>query len=242
MINFFIFCALTLSSFAFAEVNVFIEKRAGLSEADVERMMENFDELYGARVKKKFKKDLKISVQSSDYFGANVDGGYRDNFVNLRMFIPNTKIKLPDVMVVFCHEMGHLVSDGKRVRFGFSKTMAAEGQSDYFATFCARDYMNAYGATQEMLAETEVDPDVKKVCETNKLKDFTVDHCKIILQGYKSSLRLSGGFNMSYETELDRRVIFTKRGHPEDQCRIDTVKNAVLGKGRDRCWYNPILL
>lgn len=230
-----------LASTANADVVVNKWGTTKLDENAVHLMTQRLTEVYGNQIQEKFKQDVSFKFTFGKYLDAGVNP-YRKNGILIKMAIPN-QFTEPQVLAVLCHEIGHLVSKGKKLNWlSLTKTVATEGQSDYFAAHCMRDYMVKFSEIENYLEQLEkIDQDVLTVCQNNKLKKFKADQCKVILQGFKLTFQDLDPKTTGYDTEMDKKALATDRMHPETQCRLDTIKNAVLGKGRDRCWYNPII-
>lgn len=200
----------------------------------MEKMLLNLDKLYGANIELKFHKKIRYSVSSNAGGQAYVDP-YNGKEINLVMQVPYDAQE-PEVLATLCHELGHLVSKGRRANWiRFKNTTATEGQADYFVPSCMKLYMDTFS----YIPEVTIDEDTFHVCLNNYHQKFTNEECTIILQAFKN---IFSEYNdeISYEKSFGKKVVFTQRGHPDDQCRLDTIKDSVLGKGRNRCWYNPI--
>lgn len=206
-----------------------------IPQSSMQTMLENIDSIYGSGIEKKFKKNIRYLISSSSGGQAYVDPYSSLKEVRLVMMIPYDA-KEPEILATLCHEVGHLVSKGRHGNWiRFNKTVATEGQSDYFVPSCMKLYMDKF----HYLPQVEIDQDVFDACLKNSHQQFTNTECTVILQSFKN---IFSEYNpeISYDKSSGKKSFLTNRGHPDEQCRLDTVKDSVLGKGRNRCWFNPI--
>jgi hypothetical protein len=206
-----------------------------ISQDRMQLMLENVHKIFGPNIEKKFKKNLRYEITSGPSAQAYVDP-YTSDDLRLVMTVP-WDAQEPEVLATLCHEIGHLVSKGRRMNWlRFRNTIATEGQADFFVPSCMKLYMDKYF----YIPVQDMDQDVKNVCFEKYHQDYTDNECMVILQAFKD---IFSEYNdeVSYDKSYGKKTLFTQRGHPEDQCRLDTVKDSVLGKGRNRCWFSPIL-
>lgn len=226
---------LMISAFAHAgSIDIKDFNFTDVSQASMEKMLSNLDKIYGANIELKFHKKIRYTITSSAGGQAYVDP-YHDKEIRLVMQVP-WDAQEPEVLATLCHELGHLVSKGRRTNWmRMRKTVATEGQADYFVPSCMKLYMDTF----KYIPDVTIDEDTFHVCLNNFHQEFTNTECTIILQSFKN---IFAEYNdeISYDKSYGKKVITTQKGHPDDQCRLDTVKDSVLGKGRNRCWFSPI--
>lgn len=198
-------------------------------------MIENVHSIFGYNIEKKFKKEMIYEIKSGPGFKAFVDP-YTTKNLRLVMTVP-WEANEPEILATLCHEIGHLVSKGRKLNWiRFKNTIATEGQADYFIPSCMKLYMNH----NNFIPIQNIDQDVDNACSKHSHQDFSHNECLVILQAFKN---IFAEYNdeISYDKSYGKKVLLTERDHPDDQCRLDTVKDSILGKGRNRCWFSPLL-
>lgn len=226
---------LLISAFARAgSIDIRSFNYTDISQASMEKMLENLDKIYGANIELKFHKNIRYTISSTAGGQAYVDP-YSEKEIRLVMQVPYDADE-PEVLATLCHELGHLVSKGRRGNWiRLKNTIAAEGQADYFVPSCMKLYMDTFN----YIPKVEIDEDVFHACLNNFHQDFTNSECTVILQSFKN-IFTEYNDDISYDKTYGKKALITEREHPDDQCRLDTVKDSVLGKGRNRCWFNPV--
>ncbi len=172
---------------------------------------------------------------------------------------PTQLIDLDVKALIYCHELGHLLGEGKREKlylpfrfFGgkrFSSIMIAnEGEADFFVGQCLHDYFS-YDSEKKHLRKIEK----QKLFLTTQEFEFIERSCltegdELICQrsllAVKSFARLAAHFEkrdsapLLYETSPNAaKDIYVF--HSDALCRMETLVRSVLGGGRPSCWYNP---
>jgi hypothetical protein len=197
-------------------------------------MIENVHSIFGHNIEKKFKKDMHYEITSGPSADAYVDP-YTTKNLRLVMKVP-WDAQEPEVLATLCHEIGHLVSKGRHLNWiRFKNTIATEGQADFFVPSCMKLYMDKF----HYIPIQSINDDVKNVCFGRYHQEFSDNECMVILQSFKD---IFSEYNeeISYDKTYGKKAFLTQRDHPDDQCRLDTVKDSVLGKGRNRCWFSPV--
>lgn len=209
-------------------------KYTEISQVSMEKMLLNLDKLFGENIELKFKKKIRYIISSSAGGQAYVDP-YSGNEISLVMQVP-WDAEEPEVLATLCHEFGHLVSKGRRSNWiRLKNTVSTEGQADFFVPSCMKLYMDTFN----YIPEIEINEDVFNACLNNFHQEFTNTECAVILQSFKN-IFTEYNDEISYDKTYGKKALITDRSHPDDQCRLDTVKDSVLGKGRNRCWFNPV--
>jgi len=199
----------------------------------MQNMIENLHQIFGNNIELKFRKNMKYEISSGPSANAYVDP-YTTHDLRLVMTVPWDAHE-PEVLATLCHELGHLVSKGRHLNWiRFKNTIATEGQADYFVPSCMKLYMDKFNT----LPIQHIDEDVKHTC-LKYHQEFSDNECMVILQSFKD---IFAEYNeeISYDKNYGKKAFLTQRDHPDDQCRLDTVKDSLLGKGRNRCWFSPI--
>jgi hypothetical protein len=237
MFNFLRLSAISLlltCSFAHAQ-NIVIKSfyYTDIPKDRMQIMIENLHQIFGKNIELKFHKNMKYEINSGPSADAYVDP-YTTKDLRLVMTVP-WEAHEPEVLATLCHELGHLVSKGRHLNWiRFKNTIATEGQADYFVPSCMKLYMDKF--VYSPLAH--IDHDVTNICLNNYHQEFSDNECMVILQSFKD---IFAEYNdeISYDKTYGKKAFLTQRDHPDDQCRLDTVKDSLLGKGRNRCWYSP---
>lgn len=227
---------LLTSAFSYAgSIDIKSFNYTDISKEDMTSIVQNLDSIYGKNIELKFKKSLKYIISSNSGAQAYVDP-YTSKNLHVVMQVPYDAEE-PEVIATLCHELGHLVSKGRHGNWiRFKNTIATEGQADYFVPSCMKLYISKFKYEPRIV----IDQDVFNVCLNNDHQQFTNSECTIILQAFKN---IFAEYNetISYDKIYGKKVVITDRSHPDEQCRLDTVKDSVLGKGRNRCWFSPLL-
>lgn len=200
----------------------------------IQLMIENAHTIFGKNIELKFHKKMKYEISSAAGVQAYVDP-YTTDDLRLVMTVPYDAQE-PEVLATLCHEIGHLVSKGRHLNWiRFRNTIATEGQADFFVPSCMKLYMDKFN----FFPVQSYNEDVEKICLNKEHQNFSDNECLIILQAFKD---IFAEYNeeLSYDKNFDKKAFFTQREHPDDQCRLDTVRDSILGRGRNRCWYSPI--
>lgn len=230
--------SLVLLSCAFAQASSIDIKSFNYTDISKETMLsivQNLDSIYGKNIELKFKKELRYIISSNSGAQAYVDP-YTSKDLRVVLQVPYDADE-PEVIATLCHELGHLVSKGRHGNWiRFKNTVATEGQADFFVPSCMKLYISQFNYSPDIV----IDQDVFTTCLSNYHQQFSNTECTIILQAFKN-IFAEYNDSISYDKSYGKKVIFTDRDHPDEQCRLDTVKDSVLGKGRNRCWFNPFL-
>jgi hypothetical protein len=134
--------------------------------------------------------------------------------------------------LVLCHELGHLYGGSPYISPEYK--MAAEGQSDYWATNACFDKI--YARVPGLRTTHEAYQPYTENCGDNR-------RCKNSLeggQGLGNLLAFLTGANElpKYETPDTTVVSKTELSYPKTvQCRLDTYGAGTLMKPRPACWY-----
>lgn len=169
---------------------------------------------------------------------------------------------------VTCHEVGHHLGGAPR----YPQGLAADGQSDYFATLKCLRKVWENDDNSAIVAKMTVAPVVQSSCE----KSFS-DRASIAICIRSSYAGLSAASTLAklsrlpaptFETPDLSKVLYTNVRHPKAQCRLDTyfagsicptawadelndfdatAGNCAMEKGatvgyRPLCWYKPSML
>lgn len=124
--------------------------------------------------------------------------------------------------LVLCHELGHHLAG-----YPFSARWAAnEGQSDYFATLsCGKVLWKNQGSKNE--EAREIIPALPKAhCDSVWRSRDDQNLCYRLMMASKSIADLAASTSLkkvSWDTTDTNTVSKTYNGHPEGQCRLDTM-------------------
>lgn len=137
--------------------------------------------------------------------------------------------------LILCHEAGH--GFGGKPYASRIYRLAAEGQSDYYATnMCASKILSKLNLDSNLYRPTEFE---KKACE-NYNGDY--NECLQILTAGDSLAHLLASFRKtniipSYETPDTSVVEKTNVSYPSIQCRVDTYFRGLFNLNRPACWF-----
>ncbi|HAZ07648.1 MAG TPA: hypothetical protein DCZ01_03785 [Elusimicrobia bacterium] len=167
--------------------------------------------------------------------------------------------------LVACHEIGHHLGGAPKYdRYGPDTWVSAEGEADYFATTkCLHRVFSR--STSANFTRMEDDNQIARKSCANSYQDKTAqDICYRSAQASLSATAFRGPVN-HFDTPDPLRVTWTRDGHSNFQCRLDTlfqgslctkpwttdlddvdpgVGACVASQGykvglRPRCWYMP---
>ncbi|WP_437959405.1 hypothetical protein WME76_06940 [Sorangium sp. So ce119] len=142
--------------------------------------------------------------------------------------------------LTMCHEMGHFIggfpfktSRGGNSTGALGTSVSSEGQSDYFATKDCLPRLWANETEANAAAFAELDPSARERCTTATSDLASQQLCGRILLAslqtgrfYEEQAVLQAPRELVYprfDTPDTTEVAVTKEGHPESQCRLDTL-------------------
>ncbi|WP_437691816.1 hypothetical protein [Sorangium sp. So ce176] len=145
----------------------------------------------------------------------------------------------PEVFALtMCHEMGHFIGGfpfktSRRVDSALGTSISSEGQSDYFATKDCLPRLWANETEANAAAFAELDPSARERCTAATSDLASQQLCGRILLAslqtgrfYEEQAVLQAPRELVYprfDTPDTTEVAVTKEGHPESQCRLDTL-------------------
>lgn len=244
---FFIFCALSGYSYAeklehsFLPANdLWIEDQLNIKSNIDEKL---FDEIVGV-FRDKYK-----SIAKKKRLSFGVIGHWDDPKVNascsrlinrITVNIYGGLARRPELtpeglVLILCHEAGH--GFGGHPYASRIYRIAAEGQSDYYATNeCASKVLSKLNIDSKIYIPTDFE---KNACQ-HYLGDY--DECLSILTAGDSLAHLLAAFRgvdviPSYDTPDTTIVQKTNVSYPPIQCRVDTYFNGLFNLERPKCWF-----
>tara|TARA_R110000868_G_scaffold117600_13_gene312440 strand:+ start:10455 stop:11132 length:678 start_codon:yes stop_codon:yes gene_type:complete len=180
------------------------------------RLME-FEQVFAPMVKAQANWDLRVNIRREE-MTFNAYATFSDEnealiLVNNGLMVHSQmNIKLLDLFL--CHELGHLLGGAPKIirRNGKTSWSSVEGQSDYYASSVC---MPILGYTNSEVIE-------------------------ISYQMVKIFAELKGARQLpSLEVRDENKVSKTIQGHPNLQCRLDTLVAGLNLIDRPRCWFSP---
>lgn len=176
-------------------------------------------------------KKLKISFDWND---SNINAyATRDEHDNPVINITGGMAGHPNLSVdglalVICHELGHFLGGApkkNRGRTTLKSWSSAEGQADYYATsYCIKKLFETFPASESAekinFQFSEIAQQAQEICETSlcqriALASYSLAYVYSLIKHYKQPLSLTNPTrNYVYQTNL---------GHPDPQCRLDTM-------------------
>ena len=137
-----------------------------------------------------------------------------------------------EISLILCHELGHhLGGKPTAAREGWS---ACEGQADYWSSFeCIRNF-------SDLLKDTVASSEAVEWCERHF--PGSDENCGKFAQAALNVTRFYGHFQPSGYPNLEtidiNRTSRTFYGHPQPQCRLDTLMAGYFFNPRPLCWYH----
>ncbi len=244
------------------------------TEMRVEQQIQHFTKVMKPEVKRLTGKDLKVQL---DWGNPRVNASAtRDDENNPVLILLGGMARHPQLTYdglygILCHELGHYLGGAPKKKRGRSDKLSwssAEGQADYYATskclpLIFKKPLKSINPN-DVAEKKEVDL-AFEICQGDTdcirmgLASLSMARVFASLKNYYDlpSLDLQDSFNV-WETEL---------GHPQPQCRLDTMKAGILcsvspmapfdnkdpsvgacysfkdlaGDGeRPRCWFQPL--
>jgi hypothetical protein len=202
---------------------------ANVKEDDFNTVIDQVEALYGPIIKDTQKANLKVSrlwknntvnasaMQLGQTWTVNMYGGLaRRHEVTLDAFT-----------LVLCHELGHHVAG-----YPFTTHWASnEGQSDYFATQSCGKLLWRSQRSKNSTAREQIAAIPKADCDAIWKNEEEQNLCYRLMLASKSLADLAGSIGankVNWETPDAKVVNKTYNGHPQGQCRLDTMKAGAL--------------
>lgn len=249
------------------------QRAGGLTEQEFNTVIDNIERLYKDQVRAAGGNLVINRLWEKGTVNAYADRSGNDWIVNMYGGLARTEKMTADAFaMVICHELGHHIGGAKKLPI--IKTWGTnEGGSDYFAsTKCIRKYFELDSNNREQLTGEKLSLLAVASCKTTFDNDADRLVCaRSMLAGQALAYTLAGmnWFGLGsgkpqFSTPDTHQVMWTKTGHPEAQCRLDTFfhgalctvdKNAELDDSdyhvgtctalthkeglRPRCWFKP---
>lgn len=178
---------------------------------------------YRGEVKLRYQEELKLILLDDCrdlHASANltVQGSTPFLMISPRMI---TAFSEKALVLVTCHELGHFLGvinpKTAKVRAPIDPRLSLEGEADFFAGICYRNYLVRNG---EYEFEKEVASAAREVLILFHSHDTILDPDEIRKKRFKG-----------------KKGIDPK--HPEPGCRLLSMLNGASDLERPRCWYNP---
>lgn len=239
---------------------------SGINKTKYDEVLDRIQSVYGPIIAAQGGK-LKIErLWSNGAVNAYADRDSAGNWI-IGMyggFARHPEVTYDAFMGVACHEIGHHIGGAPKFRGDWA---TVEGQSDYFSTLKCLRRMFLNDDNKKILEGMTVDPIAASECkaEHNNQQDEL-----ICVRSTMAALALAKvlGEGQSVQFKLDtpdpKQVNTTYSGHPDGQCRLDTLFQAALCRipfgtdlsdsdyqqgscytpthtkgGRSRCWFKP---
>lgn len=211
-------------------------------------IIREFKKIFTPYVKDKLGRELKV-LNEWDNSKVNAHAT-KDKEGNPVILLNGGMVRHPDmkpegIYFILCHELGHFFGGAPRQFRGRSEIRSwssAEGQADYFAaTKCLPKVFNQLainGAHDNLVADPAAQKEVDKICGDRVCS-------KILLAGLSATKVFSSLKPWwkvpSFNTPNRGNVGLTELGHPDPQCRLDTVVSGSFCENRDQDFHptNP---
>jgi hypothetical protein len=202
---------------------------ANLTKADFNGVIDQAEAIYGPILKSQHGATLNVSrLWDSNTVNASAMQFGNTWYVNMYGGLARRpEVTLDGFTLVLCHELGHHLAG-----YPFSAAWAAnEGQSDYFATqSCAREL---WKESRSKNAEArELIPDLPKAqCDSVWKTEDEQNLCYRLMLASKSIGDLAAAVSnksVAWDSPDTKAVTQTYNGHPQSQCRLDTMMAGAL--------------
>jgi hypothetical protein len=145
------------------------------------------------------------------------------------------------LVLILCHEMGHFLGGAPLGGSG----LAAEGQSDFFATnVCLKRLWIADDNTPSPASDVdpELEDGVVAACEARFAHDGG-RLCRRSLRAGWAAMHMAAARREvpapAFSTPDPSVATETRLGYPGHQCRLDTMAAGALDNERPLCWFKP---
>lgn len=221
----------------------------GLEQKEkVDEVIAQFKKVFVPYVKTRMNRDLKV-INEWDEGRVNAHAT-KDKEDNPVIILNGGMVRHPDMKTeglyfILCHELGHFLGGAPRQFRGRSEIRSwssAEGQADYFAsTKCLPKIFNHLASTGEhdnLVADPSEQKEVDKICSDRNCS-------KVLLAGLSATkvfASLKPWWKIpNFNTPNRSRVGITDLGHPDPQCRLDTIVSGSFCDKRDEDFHptNP---
>lgn len=141
---------------------------------------------------------------------------------------------------VVCHELGHLYGGEPFDSLhpaARDLRIAAEGQADYYAArVCMNQLLPVVGSRSEAHSSL-----MGQLCESQDDGDLCLRKLRASLTTARLLARMQRAPTPQLDTPDASKAARTRTiGYPSPQCRLDTMKNGSLFKGRPACWFKAV--
>lgn len=244
------------------------KSRSGITEAEFNESMNQVRNIY-APIIKNHRAELRLSGNWNDPTVNAYTTRVGSNWI-VQMFgglARREEVTLDGFKLVICHELGHNL--GGYPLMSSMMWPAAEGQSDYFASYACGRLL--WGKEDNRGFRDLIPEYPKKLCDEAFKCSRDKDLCyRTMLASWSinSLLATLGGTTIGWDTPDPTVVTSINPNHPNAQCRLDTMmagnictakrwKHEVIpisetqslkymcgsyskGNARPKCWYKPI--
>lgn len=166
--------------------------------------------------------------------------------------VSNPVMTIDSLAMILCHELGHLYGgEPYKTRErgpggpgipggpGGAGAISAEGQADYYgARECLPRVIERISFTPE-----NIDPAAPGLCAGHanaqlceRMMEAVVNNGRVFGVLAESRGRPANVPSLAFSDPAVARETNTG-GYPSHQCRLDTMRNAILGRERPACWY-----
>jgi hypothetical protein len=242
-------------------------KSSGLTLFDLLNIIKQFEEKMGPRIDKEFGKKILINY---DWDNERVNAhATRDTANNAVIVINGGLVRHPmmtrdALTAIICHELGHQFGGAPKQKRGSSELRSwssAEGQADYYATTQCLPHLfseESENRRSSLFVDEKTYQHLSEICDDTFCQRATL--AALQMTRVFASLR-TGTPEPSLQTPDTYQVYETDLGHPNPQCRLDTMisglyceiarerkfddKDPLFGActnqpgGRPACWFHP---
>lgn len=207
------------------------------SHEQIEKLMKSFEDHFSPLVEKQGGKLFFILNWESPRVIAEA---LRSNSLEWEIVLHGGAVRSPElsndeISLILCHELGHhLGGKPTSAQDGWS---ACEGQADYWSTSSCITFMLEKVKNEKKIVST---PEAIQWCKQNRTPD---ENCIRFAQAALNLTRFYGKFTPQGYPRLDTldstippRTFY---GHPNPQCRLDTLLAGYMKNSRPFCWFHP---
>lgn len=205
------------------------------TEDEFRTVVKRFNEFWQPRVKAEMGKDLIVEALWNEE-RANAHAT-RDREYNLVIKVNGGMARAQGMdedglVFILCHELGHHLGGAPKKKRGntdIDSWSSAEGQADYFAANECLPEM--FKGDDKKLSDVEI---ISPFCQEDEVCERILK-TGVTIGNVFAILKNTDGPSIHHHSQV--QVSETNLGHPDVQCRLDTIKNGALGEERPECWF-----
>lgn len=180
-----------------------------------------------------------INMVHASYVNVEESGRIFHNIYLMGGFARIDQMTPDGLLITGCHEIAHGIGGAPRKNPSVYSDFRAstEGQSDYFATNVCLPIALGFLDT---MREVHQKPIYQELCS---LSPHPMNLCLRMMNALESDVAYFNehlGGDVSFEKfshHVQRELNLDPSYYPDEQCRLDTMINGILGLERPECWF-----